>query len=237
MKLCFGVRQAGRALGRHERRQPSEKIGRPPSNERREIGTPRKAVPDAGLATAGALDRAPFDSPLRPSGSSPMSDSKFGVLAQAFFLRQPDLLRFLKRRVGSQDAPDLLQETYVRVRRYAASEAISNPEAFLFKTASNIAKNHRSRLEMEQRYVDAGDVPENVPEGYPLQDDQFDGQRRVKRLEEAILSLPPRCREVFILLRIEELPAEEVARRLGISRNMVQKHLHLALQRCHDVLE
>ena len=41
-----------------------------------------------------------------PSGSAAMSDSKFGVLAQAFFLRQPDLLRFLKRRVGSQDAPD-----------------------------------------------------------------------------------------------------------------------------------
>jgi RNA polymerase sigma factor (sigma-70 family) len=165
-----------------------------------------------------------------------MSDSKFGVLAHAFFLRQPDLLRFLKRKVGSQDAPDLLQETYVRVRRYAASEAISNPEAFLFKTASNIAKNHRSRLETEQKYVEAGDVPENVPEAYPLQDDQFDGQRRMRRLEEAILSLPPRCREVFILLRIEELPAEEVARRLGISRNMVQKHLHLALRRCHDML-
>ena len=62
--------------------------------------------------------------------------------------------------------------------------------------------------------MDAGDVPENLPEAYPLQDDQLDGQRRMRRLEEAILSLPPRCREVFILLRIEELPAEEVARRL-----------------------
>ncbi|HEY8063752.1 MAG TPA: RNA polymerase sigma factor [Methylosinus sp.] len=166
-----------------------------------------------------------------------MSDSKFGVLAQAFFLRQPDLLKFLKRRVGAQDAPDLLQETYVRVRRYAASEAISNPEAFLFTTASNIAKNHRSRLETEQKYLNADGIPEDVPEARPLPDDQLDGRRRMRRLEVAIQGLPPRCREVFILLRIEELPAEEVARRLGISRNMVQKHLQLALQRCHDVLE
>jgi DNA-directed RNA polymerase specialized sigma24 family protein len=87
-----------------------------------------------------------------------MSDSKFGLLSQAFFLRQPDLLRYLARRVGSQDAQDLLQETYLRVRRYATSRVIADPEAFLFKTAVNIARNHRSRR----------GIPENLAEALPL---------------------------------------------------------------------
>ncbi|CAN2534199.1 putative+RNA+polymerase+sigma+factor+FecI [Methylocapsa aurea] len=166
-----------------------------------------------------------------------MSDSKLGLLSQAFFLRQPDLLRYLARRVGSQDAQDLLQDTYVSVRRYATSKAIADPEAFLFKTAVNVAKNHRNRRATEQKYLDAGSVPENQAEAGPLQDEQLDAQRRLGLLAETIRGLPPRCREAFMLLRVEELPPEEVARRLGISRNMVQKHLQLALQRCHDALE
>ena len=45
-----------------------------------------------------------------------------------------DLLRFLTRRVGFQDAPDLLQETYLRVLRHAERETIDDPGAFLHAT-------------------------------------------------------------------------------------------------------
>jgi RNA polymerase sigma factor (sigma-70 family) len=166
-----------------------------------------------------------------------MSENKLGHLSQAFFLRQPDLLKFLVRRVGSQDAQDLLQETYVRVRHYASSKTIANPQALLFKTAINIARNYRSRRATEQKYLEAGSLPEDLPEASPLQDERLDAQSRLELLNEAIRSLPPRCREVFIMLRIDEIPPDEVARRLGISRNMVQQHLRLALQRCHEALD
>jgi RNA polymerase sigma factor (sigma-70 family) len=166
-----------------------------------------------------------------------MSDSKLSLLGQAFLSRRPELLKFLVRRVGSQDAPDLLQETYLRVRRHAGSNAIADPYALLFKTAINLAKNHRSRRATEQKYLEFGDLPEDLPESYPLQDQQVDAQRRLQLLNEAIRRLPPRCREVFTMLRIDDLPPDEVARRLGISRNMVQQHLHLALRRCHEALE
>lgn len=166
-----------------------------------------------------------------------MSDSKLSLLNQAFARRRPDLLKLLVRRVGSQDAPDLLQETYLRVLHHAGSKTITEPYALLFRTAINLAKNHRSRRATEQKYLQFGDMPEDSPESRPLQDDQVDGQRRLQLLNEAIQRLPPRCRQVFTMLRLDELPPDEVARRLGISRNMVQQHLHLALKRCHEALD
>lgn len=46
---------------------------------------------------------------------------------------------------------------------------------------------------------------------------------------DAINNLPPRCREVFVLRRFHDLSPDDIAKRLGISRNMVEKHLRSAL--------
>jgi RNA polymerase sigma-70 factor (ECF subfamily) len=54
-------------------------------------------------------------------------------------------------------------------------------------------------------------------------------RQELRRLAAAIDTLPPRCREVFLLVRFENLSNGEAAIRLGISRNMVEKHLIKAL--------
>ena len=51
---------------------------------------------------------------------------------------------------------------------------------------------------------------------------------RVRSPAAAIESLPPRCREVFVLHKVHELPQAEVALTLGISRKAVEKHVRLA---------
>jgi RNA polymerase sigma factor (sigma-70 family) len=53
----------------------------------------------------------------------------------------------------------------------------------------------------------------------------------------AIEALPPKCRQVFIMRRFHDLSQDEIARRLGVSRNMVEKHLRLALERCRAALD
>ena len=49
------------------------------------------------------------------------------------------------------------------------------------------------------------------------------------RVLRVIDGLPPRCREVFVLCRFEELSHAEIARRLDISRNTVVSHMMSAL--------
>ncbi len=147
------------------------------------------------------------------------------------------LLRFLARRVGFQDAQDLLQETYLRVCRHAEIDTIAEPEALLRATADNLAKDHLRRRKTERKYLDFECDAESEPSQNALPDARMEAETRLKLLIETVHRLPPRCRQVFIMRRFEDLHQEEIARRLGISRNMVEKHLRLALARLKSAID
>jgi RNA polymerase sigma-70 factor (ECF subfamily) len=55
-------------------------------------------------------------------------------------------------------------------------------------------------------------------------------------LAQALLALPPRCREVMLLRQIEGLPQKEIARRLGLSELTVQTHVVNGLRRVEEFM-
>ena len=58
-----------------------------------------------------------------------------------------------------------------------------------------------------------------------------------KALEEAISKLPERCREVFVLSKVEELSNKEIAEKLNISVKTVEVQTTKALSRLREELE
>ncbi len=50
-----------------------------------------------------------------------------------------------------------------------------------------------------------------------------------QQLEQALTTLPPMCRKVFLLSRYEEMSHQEIADFLGISPNTVDNHIKKAL--------
>ncbi len=64
-----------------------------------------------------------------------------------------------------------------------------------------------------------------TPGTAPAVEDLVGARQELARLEEILLRLPPGCRQVFLLRKVEDLTHEEIARVLGISRKTVENHM------------
>lgn len=154
-----------------------------------------------------------------------------------------ELLNFLNRQVHDRDtAADLAQESYARV--LAAQQAgppVLDARALLYRTARNLVTDQHRRAEV-RRHENLDTVTEPDEQCAPahLQPEEALASRQtVHAYAQVIENLPPRCREAFVLHIIEGLPQAEIARQMGISVSMVEKHVirgTLACRRCELAL-
>lgn len=134
------------------------------------------------------------------------------------------LMAFLRRRFGHQDAEDFAQETYLRAVSVEAH--VRNPRAFLVRIALNVARDQIRRRNAR---------PVLVREGAPVLDEA--SQAEALLLKQAILALPPKLQEVFLLSRFAGLTYEEIAHRCGISVKTVEGRMTKALAMCTALME
>ena len=143
-----------------------------------------------------------------------------------------ELLNFFRGRVTRpQDAADLAQESWSRMMHYRL-DTVASSRGLLFTIARNVLKNHWrwSALRRSEQSTDFSEL--DVTSDAPGPDRHLLARRDLEALEAAITALPPKCRTVFLLSRIEGLSNAEVAKRCGISVKMVEKHLAKAIVAC-----
>lgn len=144
---------------------------------------------------------------------------------------------FTKKHGSSSLASEIVHETYLRVRRARIHFHIENPRAYLYRAATNLATDLFRKDQIRSNYVTSESPHEHIQDQAPSADTVVAAKERLALLRRIVDELPPRCREVFILRKFEELEYEDIARQMGISRNMVEKHLRKALQYCRIRLE
>jgi len=166
-----------------------------------------------------------------------MPDPRSHRFRELFRRNKRVLLDYLKRRVGPENASDLLQETFVRAIRREDFDSVADPPAFLKQIAINLSRDFARRRDSEAKYFVPGDAPEDISEPAVAPDALYETEELARRLLAAIEALPPKCRQAFVMRRFEDLSHEEIAARLGVSRNMVEKHLRLAMERCRAALD
>ncbi|MCU0942794.1 MAG: sigma-70 family RNA polymerase sigma factor [Hydrogenophaga sp.] len=153
----------------------------------------------------------------------------------------PELLNFLTREVCDRDAAaDLAQESYLRVLGAQASgQAVLNVRALLFHTARNLIID-RHRRAVHRQHDNLDDLHETELPMAPahLQPDEIlSYEQQARALVKTIETLPPRCREAFMLNRFEGLPHQVVAEHMGISKNMVAQHVARGILSCQACLD
>ncbi|MCC6141415.1 MAG: sigma-70 family RNA polymerase sigma factor [Nitrospira sp.] len=162
-----------------------------------------------------------------------MQDQRLALETSLFQQYYGELLRFLTAKLGCREqAADVVQETFLRVRGVQDLTGVAQPRAFLYKTALNLTVDlfRRQRVRAERSM----DLAEDLPSMVPRQDDALEARERMQLLYDAIAELPPKCRQVFLLHKFMDLSHAEIAGRLGISKNMVEKHVMKALAYCRQ---
>lgn len=136
------------------------------------------------------------------------------------------LMHFLRLNWRNKaELEDLRQEVYVRVYEAATKELPTQPKAFLLRTAHNLLVN-RVKREQIVPIAAVGDLDEfDAAIDTPGPERSVIARDMLRRLQAALDRLPPRCREVVVLRRIEGLSRPEIAARMGISPDTVSEHL------------
>jgi len=152
---------------------------------------------------------------------------------QGFFEKhRRSLRRYLASLVSSPEtAEDLAQEAFARV--YAIDAArLRSPQSFLYRTAHNLALDHirHQRVAAAEPLIDG--LAERIAQDSPSAEAWLASREELAIVHRAMNELPPKCRQVFLLLRFEELSFKEVAARMGLSETMVRKYAFRALEYC-----
>lgn len=158
----------------------------------------------------------------------------------------PSLLSYALQIVDAKDAEDVVQDVFVWVwsHRKVLPAALGGAKLryYLLRSVYNGCLNKKRHIDvdstsrewfrwrMEQAYT-AYD-PDNDPIIRKLYSEDL-GQL----LNDAIDSLPRRCREVFILSHIEGISNKRIAEILGISLSTVENHIYNALKSLRNKLK
>jgi RNA polymerase sigma-70 factor (ECF subfamily) len=167
-----------------------------------------------------------------------MADPKRGFVEKLFAEHRRALQAYFYRRITTKyDAPDLAQEVYARMLRVSDTEAIRNPQFYLYTVASNLVKEYalREQRHGKQQELEELNVQQRLGELPPLES-QLEDSQMVERLSTALEQLPGRWRTALILQYRYGLTYQEIADRLGVSSNMVKKYLAQGLAHCRRLM-
>lgn len=145
-----------------------------------------------------------------------------------------ELKRYLSRRLGNpDDAADATHDAVVRLLETTGA-AIMQPRAYFRRSAFNAATDaYRRRVAHEMVPLDAVQEPA-TPTGDP--EAALRASRFLSELEAALAELPPKCRQVFIWQRLDGLTQVEIAERMGLSKNMIEKYMVRAMRHLRERL-
>lgn len=150
----------------------------------------------------------------------------------ASFVREhePALVSFLSARIHLEDAKDIAQESLLRLMRYR-NHPPGQLKPLMYRIALNTLNDYGRRL--RSRHASLHDSLDHdadmVPSAELAHDQRLANEHDLARVRAAILQLPTRCRQMYLLNRIEGMSYAQIARHCGISVKAVEKHIGKAL--------
>jgi RNA polymerase sigma-70 factor (ECF subfamily) len=145
----------------------------------------------------------------------------------------PDLRRYARSLTGDAwAADDLVQDTLERAcERWQLWSAGSDLRAWLFTLMHNLfVDGARRAVRQGGQHIDLDDVASDLAA-------PADGPEHALDLQRCLLRLPPEQREVLLLVTLQDLRYEDVARITGVPMGTVMSRLSRARSRLRELME
>ncbi len=181
-----------------------------------------------------------LDSGIMTTKNDSKNDSSGGLsgVSRAFLEHNIFLKKFIAGFLQrEQDIEDVVQEAYLKAFSVEQDRGeITQPKAFLFTIAKNIALNELNRKSRQMTdYIEDCQVSFSA-ESTTTTENEIEAQQALSIYCEAIVALPEKCRHVYLLRKVHGLPHKEIAQRLSISLSSVEKHLRVGSISCRNYI-
>ena len=131
---------------------------------------------------------------------------------------------------------ELRQDIYERLLAGVRQELPTNTKAFVFTVARNHLINQAVRARIVSFELVADLENEMTVSDLSATERYLDARDQLRRARDGLESLPPRCREVVKLRKIEGLTTKETAERLGVGVDTVERQLTMGMRALVDFM-
>lgn len=152
-------------------------------------------------------------------------------LLRSFLVQHYDQLKQrLALRLGNRElAEDALHETWLKLERsQPIAGPIATPQAYLLRMAVNLAIDVRRTQSQVLLSDDIEVLMNELPDPAPGPAEVAEARSQLEVLDGLLSRLPPRRREILLLVRLEGWSQRDVATRLGIPVRTVEYELKAA---------
>lgn len=116
-------------------------------------------------------------------------------------------------------------------------EFSTSVSAYLFKMVQNRCLNYIKHQKVENLYLSYLSKNQLLDETLNSTYNGYEERELNQQINNAINTLPEKCREVFLMSRFSDLKYREIAAQLQISTKTVERHMSIALERLRKLLK
>ena len=140
-----------------------------------------------------------------------------------------ELYRFLTYQFnGAIDAEDITQSIFLKLWERCSEFHLDNIKSLIFTMGKNLGINQLKKTSKNDQFS-------HQIYGFSEAPDSLLEEKEIRiQLQNALKTLSPKERIVFLMNRMDDMPYREIAERLEISQKAVEKRMHNALKKLKE---
>lgn len=153
-------------------------------------------------------------------------EERFNELFDTYLDRVHDYIQAITK--SHYIAEEVAQELFIILwKKRSELGHVENVDQYIFRMARNLAFNQLKKAALDNKV--GNEFYERAVKESNQVAEQVNRRELLDLVDKAVATLPPQPKKIYMLSRKEQLSFDEIAERLGLSRNTVKNHLNKAL--------